>query len=223
MERKVYEYYDGETMPDDCIRRIEETLEASTAPPRWKTLHLRRALTAAAILVCLSILTVSGIGLSREDGNLPMESITLSRLNGYKLLFGLETRSQEDLAAEEAEKAYAWTLAKRYSEAHLTPGNLVEVRDGRLYFIACDEDLDITDLCSTEKVFLYTYTDEYDFLHYIGVGGTPDKWGYAEVLLDTQNDRWTSEIAHRNLDSKTEEPYGWYIQFKELTGHPFPL
>lgn len=223
MERKVIDFFDNEIMPDDCIRRIEETLEASTAPPRWKTLHLRRALTAAAILVCLSILTVSGIGLSREDGNLPMESITLSRLNGYKLLFGLETRSQEDLAAEEAEKAQAWALAKRYSEAHLTPGNLVEVRDGRLYFIACDEDLDITDLCSTEKVFLYTYTDEYDFLHYIGVGGTPDKWGYAEVLLDTQNDRWTSEIAHRNLDSNTEDPYGWYIQFKELTGHPFPL
>lgn len=223
MERKVIDFFDNEIMPDDCIRLIEETLEASTAPPRWKTLHLRRALTTAAILVCLSILTVSGIGQSRQGGNIPLESIQLSTRNAYQRLFGLETRSREELAAEEAERAKAWALAKRYSEAHLTPGHLVEVRDGRLYFIACDEDLDITDLCSTEKVFLYTYTDEYDFLHYIGVGGTPDKWGYAEVLLDTQNDRWTSEIAHRNLDSNTEDPYGWYIQFKELTGHPFPL
>lgn len=223
MERKVYEYYDGETMPADCVRRIENAMETKSTPSKRNVVRLRRALTAAAILVCLSILTVSGIGLSREGGNLPMESITLSRLNGYKLLFGLETRSQEDLAAEEAEKAQAWALAKRYSEAHLTPGNLVEVRDGRLYFIACDEDLDITDLCSTEKVFLYTYTDEYDFLHYIGVGGTPVQWGYAEVLLDTKNDHWTSETSHRHLDNDTEEPYCWYVQFKELTGHPWPI
>lgn len=223
MERKIYDFFEEEAMPEDCADRIEAALETAAAPKPRKVIPLRRTLTTAAILVCLSILTVSGISLAHEGGNLPVESITLSRLNGYKLLFGLETRSQEDLAAEEAEKAQAWALAKRYSEAHLTPRNLVEVRDGRLYFIACDEDLDITDLCSTEKVFLYTYTDEYDFLHYIGVGGTPDKWGYAEVLLDTQNDRWTSEIAHRNLDSNTEDPYGWYIQFKELTGHPYPL
>ena len=223
VERKVYEYFDGETMPEDCAKRIEAALEPAAAHKPRKVIPLRRALTTAAILVCLSILTVSGISLAHEGGNLPMESITLSRLNAYHKLFGLETRSQEELAAEEAKKAEAWALAKRYSEAHLTAGNLVEVRDGRLYFIARSENIDITDLCSTEKVFLYTYSDEYGFLHYIGVGGTPKRWGYAEVLLDTQNDHWTVETSHRGLDGDTEEPLGWYVQFKELTGHPWPI
>ena len=225
MERKVYEYFDGETMPEDCADRIEAALGSAAAPKMRKVIPLRRALTTAAILVCLSILTVSGISLAHEGGNLPMESITLSRLNAYHKLFGLETRSREEIAAEEAQNE-AW--AKRQGQARKTPKPLAEVRDGRLFFVACGENIDITDQCSPDEVFIYTYTDDQGFLHYIGIGGTPDKWGHSEVMLDTQNTNtpsrgWVGGSGSGHWDGEADEPYGWYVQFKELTGHPWPI
>ena len=225
MERKVYEYFDGETMPEDCAKRIEAALEPAAAPMMRKVIPLRRALTTAAILVCLSILTVSGISLAHEGGNLPMESITLSRLNAYHKLFGLETRSREELAAKEAQNE-AWE--NRQKQAKNTAKPLAEVRNGRLFFIACDENIDITDKCSPEQVFLYTYTDDLGFLHYIGIGGTPDRWGYSEVIFDTLSTNvpsggWSGGGGSGHWDGEDDEPYGWYVQFKELTGHPWPI
>lgn len=225
MERKLNDYFDGAIMPDDCVTRIEKSLETQAIRPSRKIIPLRRALTTAAILVCLTILTVSGLSLAHEGGNLPMESIALSRLNGYKLLFGLETRSREEIAAEEAQKE-AWE--NRQNQAKATRAPLAEVRNGRLYFIACGEDIDITDKCSPDQVFLYTYTDDLGFLHYIGIGGTPDRWGYSEVIFDTLNTNvpsggWSGGSGSGHWDGEDDEPYGWYVQFKELTGHPWPI
>ena len=225
MERKVIDFFDKEIMPDDCIRRIEETLEASTSPTRRKTLHLRRALTTAAILVCLSILTVSGISVGRGVGNLPLESTKLSVRNAYHLLFGLETQSREEIAAQEA-ASQNWATRMLY--ARQTSWPLVETRENRLYFIACGENIDITDLCSADEVYIYTYMDDRGFLHYIGIGGTPENWGHFEVMYDTLNTTnpnmaWAGGSGCGHWDNEADEPYGWYIQFKELTGHPYPL
>ena len=225
VERKVIDFFDNEIMPDDCVRRIENALEPQAVPTRRNVVRLRRILATAAILVCLSILTVSGIGLSRQGGNIPLESIQLSTRNAYHRLFGLETRSRAEL---EAQKAQDEERAERLRIALKNPGPLAEVRDGRLYFIAHNEDIDITDLCSPDEVFLYTYTDEQGFLHYIGIGGTPERWGCSEVMYDTLNPYspsggWVGGSGSGHWDNQADEPYGWYVQFKELTGHPYPL
>ena len=225
MERKVIDFFDNEIMPDDCIRRIENVLESKTVPTRRNVVRLRRALTAAAILVCLSILTVSGISVGRGVGNLPLESTKLSVRNAYHLLFGLETQSREEIAAQEA-ASQNWATRMLY--ARQTSWPLVETRENRLYFIACGENIDITDLCSADEVYIYTYMDDRGFLHYIGIGGTPENWGHFEVMYDTLNTTnpnmaWAGGSGCGHWDNEADEPYGWYIQFKELTGHPFPL
>lgn len=225
MERKLNEYFDGAIMPDDCVTRIEKSLETQTIRPSRKIIPLRRTLTIAAVLMCFCILTVCGIGNLNEGKNLPTESIELSRWNAYHKLFGLETRSREEIAAKEAQKE-AWE--NRQNQAKKTARPLAEVRNERLYFVACGEDIDITDKCSPDQVFLYTYTDDLGFLHYIGIGGTPDRWGYSEVIFDTLNTNvpsggWSGGGGGGYWNGEADEPYGWYVQFKELTGHPWPV
>ena len=213
-------------MPDDCARRIESSLKTKSATGSCRTILLRRALITAAIMACLSILTVSGVSNPHQVKNLLTDSIRLSTRNAYDLLFGLETQSQNERTSHEAMIQY-WDL--RLEDVHPTEWPLAQVRDGRLYFIACGENIDITDQCSLDEVFIYTYTDEWGFLHYIGIGGTPDGWGHFEVLLDTLDTYiptgswYGGGGAGCYWNNKTDEPYGWYAQFKELTGHPYPL
>ena len=104
MERKLNDFFDCAIMPDDCVTRIEKNLENQTIRPSRRTIPLRRALSIAAILMCFCVLTVCGIGNLNEVKNLPTESITLSRWNAYHKLFGLETRSREEIAAKEAQR-----------------------------------------------------------------------------------------------------------------------
>lgn len=72
----------------------------------------------------------------------------------------------------------------------------VEVRDGRLYFIGNGEDLDITDEISPETPYIYTYTDDEDWTHYIAVGGTVEdyQYGYAEFLKDADG-QWSGGVC----------------------------
>ena len=225
MERNIYDFFDDQTMSADCAQRIEAALKTQSVSNRRIGVRLCRAVIAAAILVCLSILTVCGATTVQEGKSQVLETLHLGPRSVYKRLFGLETRSRAEIEAQETENK-AWE--KRQMQALQTPDPLAEVRDGRLYFIACGENIDITDLCSPEKVFLYTYTDDQGFLHYIGIGGTPKNWGNSEVIFDPLNPNspsggWSGGGGHGHWDNEADKPYGWYVQFKELTGHPYPL
>ena len=104
-----------------------------------------------------------------------------------------------------------------------------EVRDGRLYFIANGEDIDITDLCSMDTAFIYVMQDRTGTLHYIFVGGRPDNWGYGSIMKKPGNLRhplgeWIGGGGHNHCGRESNwEPYGWYLDAKEKIGHPFPV
>lgn len=227
MERKVKDYFEKQTMPDECSRRIEALLETRHSTYK-RTSALRQFLAAAAALVVVFITALSAEAVYRSSSrNQPTHvSVQSNTRNAYSMLFGLETRSREEQAAAEAEQEAfdAWARS-----AHDTPEPFAEVRDGRLYFIANGEEIDITDQCSYDTVFLYTYQDQAGFTHYLGVGGTPEHWGYSEVIRDlNQIDNISNGWAGGNgggayWDNDADAEYGWYVQFKELTGHPFPL
>ena len=224
MERKLCEFFDGETMPDECVRQIASELIPKTVPTLRRTRPVRRILTTAAILMCLSILSVSGIGLIREGGNLPTESIRLSTRNAYHMLFGLDTRSREE---READEAIDREMEVLQMYAVPTPEPYAEVRDGRLYFIACGENIDITDQCSDDHVFLYTYTDDRGYVHYLGVGGTHDAWGIMEVYQHPDYSHlpslgWCGAHGEGYFYDENGDDLGWKVEFRALTGHPYP-
>ena len=59
----------------------------------------------------------------------------------------------------------------------------VELRDdGRLYFVANGEDIDITDQCSYETPYIYECTGPDGLRHAFIVGGDPDAIGWAEFM-----------------------------------------
>lgn len=63
-----------------------------------------------------------------------------------------------------------------------------ELRDGRLYFIANGENIDITDQISDTQAYTYSFSDEQG-TYYLVVGGKPESFGWAEFDFDA-NGEW---------------------------------
>ena len=65
-----------------------------------------------------------------------------------------------------------------------TPASPVETRDGRLWFIANGEEIDITDQVSSETPYLHECLDADGQRHLFIIGGEPDAIGWAECMVD---------------------------------------
>ena len=217
MERNIHDYFENETMPEELSRRIEQTLTAKPVKavrPRWT-----RAAAVAASLILVLAMTFSG-------------QITTAFAEVYD--FFIHTQSPEETTP----------LGRMDKDTYLTYGDVIdidedgailattdpaEVRDGRLYFIANGEDIDITDLCSMDTAFIYVMQDRTGTLHYIFVGGRPDNWGYGSIMKKPGNLRhplgeWIGGGGHNHCGRESNwEPYGWYLDAKEKIGHPFPV
>ena len=57
---------------------------------------------------------------------------------------------------------------------------IITLEGGRLWFVAGDQRVDVTDQVDEETPYVYTATDEEGNLHYIIVGGTPEDYGWFE-------------------------------------------
>lgn len=94
------------------------------------------------------------------------------------------------------------------------PVSPAEVRDGRLWFIADGQDIDITDLVDENTPYIYPRTDlSSGERGYIIVGGTPENFGFAEYTQIGSVSFRMSENASRDyvtLDGET-------IPYDELT------
>lgn len=68
------------------------------------------------------------------------------------------------------------------------PVSPLEIRDdGRIYFIANGEGIDITDRFSYEEPYVYTHTETENQRHIFIVGGEPDAAGWAECVVEDAN------------------------------------
>lgn len=64
MEKKIHDFFERETMPESCVRRIEETLNAKPSPsPRYT----RWAAATAALLTVLALGNWNSIRVHAED------------------------------------------------------------------------------------------------------------------------------------------------------------
>lgn len=95
--------------------------------------------------------------------------------------------------------------------------------EGRVYFRANGENIDITDRISTEVPFTYVYTDR-KVTHFMAVGRTSDNdLGWLAVRragsAETGDLRWLSGgYAHGYWNNAEDEPYGWYMAAYEEMG-----
>lgn len=213
MERKVFEYFDGETMPEDCARRIEGSLVLRPKP----AIGWRRFAAAAAVLVLmLAVFNADGI-CAQADSILDEITHVLNPDIPRKLGEVAEGIYQgySNLITEDDGTSATWE-----------GGSFVTVQDGRLYFTGNREHIDITDLCSNDKAYIYPLNSGNGTIHYLCVGGTPDNYGYCEFIFDlnAEEQPWKIGGGSNHLDRDNNwEPYGWYVDVKETLGHPWPI
>lgn len=106
----------------------------------------------------------------------------------------------------------------RYNEDCHTP--FTDLVDGRVYFIANGEKLDITGRFSEEEPFTYIFTDRHLLTHYIAIGGTPENPGWVERV----NQSWAMGLiagcggagGFNTWNPETDERYGWETRAKEI-------
>lgn len=78
----------------------------------------------------------------------------------------------------------------------------IVLEDGRLWFVANGERLDLTELVDGETSYIYTFTGEGSHLtHYVAVGGTVEDFGWAEWL------REEGEVLRPTISKNTWEVF----------------
>ena len=92
-------------------------------------------------------------------------------------------------------------------------------RNGRLYFTANGENVDITDKISNTKAFTYTYRDERAITHYLLVGGSRERYGYAEFMREDSG-CWIGEYVYGSAIGKQGSPI-WLKNGKKELGIPW--
>lgn len=106
----------------------------------------------------------------------------------------------------------------RYNQDCHTP--FTDLVDGRVYFIANGEKLDITGQFSQEEPFTYIFTDRHLLTHYIAIGGTPENPGWVEQVYQS----WAMGLAagaggaggFNTWNNETDARYGWETRAKEI-------
>lgn len=108
------------------------------------------------------------------------------------------------------------TMSDGYDEE----GNptVIALEEGRLWFVADGQRLDVTDRMDDETPYVHTLVDEQGNLHYWIVGGTPEDYGWYEGVKLPDGSGGGSGILHSRTDLSQaellEEP-GWYSAGKE--------
>lgn len=73
--------------------------------------------------------------------------------------------------------------------------DIFELRDNSVWFIANDEEIEITSEISREQAWVYSYSDDSNITHYLVVGGAPENPGWGEFLRDADGD-WIAGVIH---------------------------
>ena len=63
-----------------------------------------------------------------------------------------------------------------------------QAKDGRLYFVLDGKWEDITDKCSASEVFRYEKVDENGYKITLFVGGTPDDYGWGQIVRNPKGE-----------------------------------
>lgn len=98
----------------------------------------------------------------------------------------------------------------------------VEFVDGRMIFIVNGENIDITDMASESKAFMYDYTDDEGIIHYWMVGITgpeKDDYGFGEFLYKP-GEGWPGGYGHNHIAADGEEAE-WFVNGKAELNVPW--
>ena len=222
MEQKLTDAFRSVHMDQECSEKIEKAMKRKTETPAPVRPQWRRVTATAACLVlvamCIAVPALAGTQ------------------NIYEKFLG-EMIAQSDITEVEEIKYFGSTTAfVKDKDGHTAsfrvagPADWLAEQDGRLYFTANDEYIDITDIISYEEPFIYIYTDEEQIIHYIAVGGVYDPdptktdHGWCEYFQNAPGtepfttllpDGWIGGGGQNEIDCDTETQYPWSVKALE--------
>ena len=240
MEKQLQDIFDNTRMPEDCADRIGQILQRRQAgyvaqpvkSSRWAP-GFTAATAMLAMIFGFGLLTS---GLPKPGGTDQSTTVDPEKKEEYRQ--EQEILEEELLGREEEYEKYQEVeslliTGLRYTEGNVTywtvsnpnstnPGYwydtslhspFTEYVDGRVYFTANGERLDITNQFSMEKPFTYVFTDRYYIVHYIAIGGTPEDIGFYERRWKEWDPvhGYLSGFGRNSSDPETHELYGWYV------------
>lgn len=165
MEKELKEVFNQVKMPVECALNIEGMIKEKqeTKPQRIKIRKMPSAVAAAAAVI-MALLLTDGVVYAYTGSGI------ISRIIAFNGAVFTKTVDED---------------GSIISEGQLNPEEATapaKYEDGRLYFTANGENLDITEEVSDTRAYTYTYQDAASVTHYMIVGGRPESFGYAEFL-----------------------------------------
>jgi len=208
MKQQVKQMYEQIKMPASCVQAIRRAAE-NQAREETRPVPSRRRPAAVAAAFLAAVL-VAGLAFNTE-----VRAAVDQFLKRY--VFYQDTAVIEIDGDGTAMTSYD-TGAPLFAQ----------VRDGRIFFVANGEDLDITDQTSLEEPFLYTYVDDQNVEHSLIVGGTPENFGVHAFFREhgvhaNSQDGWLGGYGSNYLDPDTGKAYPWLEKAWEELHIAWPL
>lgn len=162
------EYTDEEFAPsiDNSInvKEVRKHVEERVEMPR-RHIRLKTALVAAAVAAAAAICT--GVAIATYNNHVTL-TVDMLATKGVVVNYGYS-----DDGGSYRETDYRET-------EEISP---LELREGRLWFVADGQDFDVTDMIDMETAYIYkTVNPDTGLADWIVVGGTPECYGFYEIM-----------------------------------------
>lgn len=183
ISRLMDEYWDEEFGPEEaCILNEERVKQSVRAQLRQGARKKRRILLAAAVLAaCLGL-----VGWSYGERIFHL-------LGGGQVVIG-------------------GGAGTGYGEVHMSDGYdengqplVVSLEEGRLWFVARGQRVDITGQVDAATPYIDTWWDEEGNFYYLMAGGTPEDYGWYQGVIAPDGSGGGSGIASSRTDISPEE------------------
>lgn len=239
MDKKLFDAFDAVHMDDCCSENIRTAIENHTKhslPSRklWRF----AAVASACLILMLFAFTNPVIVQGVEETVIKLAQTVFGAINrGHGVTIVEEDYVYYNDGYMEIEHFNGSSASGSTTSVILKHPSWLKEKDGRLYFKANLEYIDITDLISMEIPFTYIY-DKNGITHYIAVGGDYDpeigldSIGHSEWLRSTAEMEegaangdlyagWLGGRSDNHLDNDTGEEYAWFTAAKEELDIPW--
>ncbi len=198
MKEQVKTMFEDITMPQDTEKEILQAMDQKQAKSQR---HLgRRIAVLAAMLVLV-------LALSPEVRAAVKEWVEVLVFEDGITLYRVEGEEEKTIVAYQTEEP-AWA----------------EIRGDRLYFLGHGQEIDITDQIAEEEPYLYTYTDENGYQHFMVVGyyGELANFGIHEFIKNPDG-TWLTGAGRNFLSTENDgRRYPWVDIIWEQLNIPWP-
>ena len=192
---KFKQAFSGVTAPPEVIANVMEITSGKPGTIR----RFPKKILSAALAACL-VFAIGAAGYCVASG---------------RIIKGWGKNADYEICEDEGLQVITTLHTEDLSEP-------VSYRDGKMYFTANGEELDITADVTTEKAYSYVYQDEEGILHTIVIGlntEEPGNYGFAEFISDGKD--WLGGYSARcNQEADGSGP-AWLENAKDELNIPW--